>query len=106
MPRGGGAEAPGRGDRGRRTTQHASAAPWRLGSIVARGPLSVGGGRVRRPLSPLPGASVPPAPDIPREFRDGTLDDLASAAASKRAGGSGRYAIDSGDTARPVRAAS
>src|SRR5262245_8980669 len=33
----------GTADRGRRTTRHASVAPWPLGSIAARGPLSGGG---------------------------------------------------------------
>src|SRR5262245_40749639 len=47
------------GDRDRRTTRYASAAPLGLGSIVARGPHIGWRGRVRRPLSPMPVGFAP-----------------------------------------------
>src|SRR5262245_6042328 len=44
----------GPSDRVRRTTRHASAAPFRLGSIVARGPRSGAGDGFGEPCRPAP----------------------------------------------------
>src|SRR5262245_10764364 len=65
-------EPPGTGDRIRRTTRHASAAPLRLGSIVARGPLSGGGDGSADPCRPRPVAHHT-GPSVSTRARDEKL---------------------------------